>query len=210
MFDRIKKFFFPIVLLICLFVILSALYIEHILSIPACKLCLYQRIPYILSIIICFFGYFFYSNKIFIYLLIFAFLSSLFISGYHLGIENSIFTEFLGCINENLNSINIDWFEEKSMCIVLTSKGYPEKFKNNIEIDELPKLKLKDNEYIFHAGTKILNNRIYSNGGRVLNFVSKTKNLKEGRNNLIRLLDSLNWKNGYSLQECHPREEPDS
>ena len=83
------------------------------------------------------------------------------------------------------------------MCIVLTSKGYPEKFKNNIEIDELPKLKLKDNEYIFHAGTKILNNRIYSNGGRVLNFVSKTKNLKEGRNNLIRLLDSLNWKNGY-------------
>ena len=108
------------------------------------------------------------------------------------------FAEILiACINENLNSINIDWFEEKSMCIVLTSKGYPEKFKNNIEIDELPKLKLKDNEYIFHAGTKILNNRIYSNGGRVLNFVSKTKNLKEGRNNLIRLLDSLNWKNGY-------------
>ncbi len=108
------------------------------------------------------------------------------------------FAEILiACINENLNSINIDWFEEKSMCIVLTSKGYPEKFKNNIEIEELPKLKLKDNEYIFHAGTKILNNRIYSNGGRVLNFVSKTKNLKEGRNNLIRLLDSLNWKNGY-------------
>ncbi len=106
MFYRIKKFFFPIVLLICLFVILSALYIEHILSIPACKLCLYQRIPYILSIIICFFGYFFYSNKIFIYLLIFAFLSSLFISGYHLGIENNIFTEFSGCINENLNTTN--------------------------------------------------------------------------------------------------------
>ncbi len=103
----------------------------------------------------------------------------------------------IACINEDLNSINIDWFEEKSMCIVLTSKGYPEKFQNNIEIEKLPKLKLKDNEYIFHAGTKILNNKIYSNGGRVLNFVSKTNNLKEGRNNLIRLLDSLNWKNGY-------------
>ena len=104
MFDRIKKFFFPIVLLICLFVILSALYIEHILSIPACKLCLYQRIPYILSIIICFFGYFFSKNKIWAYLLVLTFLISIAISGYHIGIENNIFSEFSGCTNENLNT----------------------------------------------------------------------------------------------------------
>ena len=104
MFDRIKKFFFPIVLLICLFVILSALYIEHILSIPACKLCLYQRIPYILSIIICFFGYFFSKNNIWAYLLVLTFLISIAISGYHIGIENNIFSEFSGCTNENLNT----------------------------------------------------------------------------------------------------------
>ena len=58
-------------------------------------------------------------------------------------------------------------------------------------------MKPKNNEYIFHAGTKIINNKIYSNGGRVLNFVSTSFNLKEGKNDLIKLIDNLKWKNGY-------------
>ncbi len=108
------------------------------------------------------------------------------------------FAEILSaCVNKNLKSINIDWFEQKSLCIVLVSKGYPEKFQNNIEIEGLSKLKLKDNEHIFHAGTKIIDNKIYSNGGRVLNFVSKSYNLKKGRNDLIKLIDNLKWENGY-------------
>ena len=57
----------------------------------------------------------------------------------------------------------------KSMTIVLCSKGYPNKYKKNIKIKKIDNLKLSKNEYIFHAGTKILNNQIVSNGGRVLN-----------------------------------------
>ena len=93
-------------MLVSIFSILSALYIEHILSVPVCKLCMYQRIPYIFSIIICFFGFFFPNNKIWIYLLIVSFVGSLFISGYHIGIENAIFPEFSGCTNDSLNTIN--------------------------------------------------------------------------------------------------------
>ena len=93
-------------MLISIFAILSALYIEHILSISACKLCLYQRIPYILAIILCFFGYFFSKSKIWLYLLIITFSGSIIISGYHLGIENGVFVEFSGCTNENVNTIN--------------------------------------------------------------------------------------------------------
>ena len=104
MLDRINNFFYPFISLICIFTILLALYIEHILSIPACKLCLYQRIPYIFSLIICFFGYFFQKNKFWIYILILTFLSSTILSGYHLGIENNIFKEYSGCTNENIDT----------------------------------------------------------------------------------------------------------
>ena len=92
--------------MICILIILLALYIEYILSVPACKLCLYQRIPYIFAIIISFFGYFFLENKILILLLIVTFLVSAAISGYHIGIENNVFNEFSGCVNENINSTN--------------------------------------------------------------------------------------------------------
>ena len=106
MLNQFDKLFYPIILLISIFAILSALYIENILSVPACKLCLYQRIPYIFSIIICFFGYFFSNNKIWLYLLVIVFLSSIAISGYHLGIEKNVFKEFSGCTNESLNTID--------------------------------------------------------------------------------------------------------
>ena len=106
MFIKIENLFYPLIMLISIFAILSALYIEYILSVQACKLCLYQRIPYMFSIIICFFGYFFPKNKILVFLLIVIFISSLILSGYHLGIENSIFSEFSGCSNQSLNIID--------------------------------------------------------------------------------------------------------
>ena len=93
-------------MLIGIFTILSALYIEHVLSVPVCKLCAYQRIPYIFSIIICFFGFFFPKKEIWIYLLIITFIVGLSISTYHIGIENAIFPEFSGCTNDSLNTTN--------------------------------------------------------------------------------------------------------
>ena len=101
-----NKIFFLFILSISIFIILSALYVEHILSVPACKLCLYQRVPYIFSIIICFFGYYFSNNKLWTYLLISTFFISFILSGYHVGIENKLFTEFSGCTNENLGIID--------------------------------------------------------------------------------------------------------
>tara|TARA_B100001769_G_scaffold103941_1_gene80727 strand:+ start:1649 stop:2911 length:1263 start_codon:yes stop_codon:yes gene_type:complete len=101
------------------------------------------------------------------------------------------------CVNENLSSLNLEWSNKKSICIVLCSKGYPDKFENNIEIKSIDQIKLPEDSYIFHAGTKIDNSIIYSNGGRVLNFVIKSTNLKESRDQAINLIKILNWENGF-------------
>ena len=106
MLRKVKNTFYLLILSISFFTILSALYIEYFLSIPACKLCLYQRVPYIFSIFICFFGFFFQIIKYGYICYPLIFLSSIFISGYHFGVENNIFKEFSGCVNENLNTIN--------------------------------------------------------------------------------------------------------
>ena len=103
---RTNTFLYSITALISILVILSALYIEHVLSTPACKLCLYQRVPYLIAVIISFFGFFFPKNKIWTYLLILIFLIGITISGYHVGIENNIFVEFSGCSVENIDLIN--------------------------------------------------------------------------------------------------------
>ena len=101
------------------------------------------------------------------------------------------------CINKNLDKINIQWSEKKSLCIVLCSKGYPEEYENHINIDNLNTLKTKTDEFIFHAGTLIQKNQIVSNGGRVLNFTVLSNNFDESRKQAIKLIDELNWKNGF-------------
>ena len=112
-------------------------------------------------------------------------------------LKNDFIDVVNACVNKDLKSLDLKWYEDKSLCIVLCSKGYPEKFQNNIEIKNLDKIKLSNNEFIFHAGTKLNNGKILSNGGRVLNFVIRSKNFSKSRNRGIELIKTLNWKNGF-------------
>ena len=100
-------------------------------------------------------------------------------------------------ISDNLKNIKIKWRNQKSMTIVLCSKGYPGKYKKNIIIKNLNNLKLKKNSYIFHAGTKLFQNKIYSIGGRVLNITSIGNNLAKARKDIIKNLKKINWKSGF-------------
>ena len=101
------------------------------------------------------------------------------------------------CVNNNLSSINLEWYDDKSLCVVLCSKGYPEIYKNNIEIKNLKDIKLNQNEFIFHAGTKKEKNKILSNGGRVLNFVIRSDSFKNNREKATELINKINWENGF-------------
>ena len=100
-------------------------------------------------------------------------------------------------INENLEKLNLEWSNSKSLSIVQCSKGYPEAYENNKEINNLDKIILTDNEYIFHAGTKIHNSKVVSNGGRVLNFVAISNSFKESRETILNLIKKINWKDGF-------------
>ena len=79
----------------------------------------------------------------------------------------------------------------------MCSKGYPDKYKKNVKINGLKKLNTSNDEFIFHAGTKIKNNEIYAIGGRVLNFISLSKKFFLCQKNSIKLIKKLNWHNGF-------------
>ena len=112
-------------------------------------------------------------------------------------LKTDFFDIIYACANQKLNSINFNWSEKKSLCIVLCSKGYPDNYQNNIIIKDLNKINLEKNEFIFHAGTKSFEEKIYSNGGRVLNFVVISEEFKKSRDNAIKLINKINWSNGF-------------
>ena len=112
-------------------------------------------------------------------------------------LKNDLMEVLISSINGQLENIDLSWHESKSLCIVLCSKGYPDKFENEVEIKNLNSLDLKDKEFIFHAGTKMINNKTFSNGGRVLNFVKQSESYKKSREDVISLINNLKWKNGF-------------
>ena len=66
-----------------------------------------------------------------------------------------------------------------------------------VEIKDLNKIKLIDDEFCYHAGTVKKDKKIYAVGGRVLNFVCQSESFLEARTRIIDLINSLNWKNGF-------------
>ena len=98
--------FLKIIFLISLISIISAYFIEYVLGYQPCNLCLIERIPYGLSIILIILNYFFNQNKQFvILLLILVFTFSLLISFYHFGIEQGFFEESTVCGIKDANNI---------------------------------------------------------------------------------------------------------
>ncbi len=103
----------------------------------------------------------------------------------------------LSCCNKKLLDINIKWKAKKSVCIVLCSNGYPDNYQKNIKINQINNIKLNNDEYIFHAGTKIKDGNFLATGGRVLNIVSTTENFRKSKEKSIKILDELDWKEGF-------------
>ena len=58
-------------------------------------------------------------------------------------------------------------------------------------------IKNNDSFFIYHAGTEKKDNKVYANGGRVLNFVSISNNFKSSRDKVIKEIENLNWDNGF-------------
>ena len=104
---------------------------------------------------------------------------------------------FLACCEEKLNDVNIKWSSQKSLCIVVCSNGYPDKYKKHIEIKNLDTINLNVNDFIFHAGTERKDDKLYSVGGRVLNFISISDSFAKAKENIIKNLNTLNWSEGF-------------
>ncbi len=112
-------------------------------------------------------------------------------------LKTDLYDILVSCCKQKLNETNIEWLNKKSICIVVCSKGYPDLYEKNIEVKNLDKINLDNHNYLFHAGTKIENNKIYAIGGRVFNFVSISDDFANAKNNIINNISKLDWKFGF-------------
>ena len=126
MFNLKTEFYLNIILLLCFIALISAYFIEHILGHQPCNLCLIERVPYGISIILIILILVLRKNqKFLVLLLILTFVFSLVISIYHFGIEKEFFQESAICNAKDLNE-NItkkDLLEQLNKIVVSCKDG---------------------------------------------------------------------------------------
>ena len=109
-------------------------------------------------------------------------------------IKNDLLQIINKCIAEKINEIDLDIKENFTTTVILAADGYPESYKKGDEINNLEEF---ENSKIFHAGTSKKDDKILSNGGRVLACTGFGKRLDNALKNSYRLANNIAWKNKY-------------
>ena len=93
-------------------------------------------------------------------------------------LKTDLFEIFLAVSEKRLDCVKIEWNDKSAVCVVMASGGYPQNYKKGevIEIGQLD-----DNVTVFHAGTKLLEGKLVTDGGRVLGVTAIADSMEQAR-----------------------------
>ncbi|MBO5197971.1 MAG: phosphoribosylamine--glycine ligase [Lachnospiraceae bacterium] len=115
--------------------------------------------------------------------------------------KNDIVEVFEACIDGKLNEIDLQFEDNAAVCVVLASDGYPEHYEKGFPIEGLETFKGKDGYYVFHAGTKAVDGKVVTNGGRVLGVTALGTDLKDARKNAYAATEWISFANKYKRND---------
>jgi phosphoribosylamine--glycine ligase len=111
--------------------------------------------------------------------------------------KNDIIEVMEACIDGTLDQVDLQFEDNAAVCVVLASDGYPVSYEKGFPIRGLENFDGKEGYYCFHAGTRLSEQGIVTNGGRVLGVTAKGATLKEARANAYEATKWVDFDNKY-------------
>lgn len=100
-------------------------------------------------------------------------------------------------VDERLDQVSIQWDERPAVCVVMASGGYPGSYQKGMEIKGLDRVKGIQNVEVFHAGTALKDNRVVTNGGRVLGVTALDSSIEETIKLAYHTTSQIHWEEAY-------------
>jgi phosphoribosylamine--glycine ligase len=110
----------------------------------------------------------------------------------------------LAVVDNKLTQAVIKWNDDACVGVVVASGGYPGSYKTGLKITGLDKL--NDDVMVFHAGTKLKDSQVYTNGGRVLTVTATGKNMAEARARVYRNITQIKFDGCHYRRDIAARE----
>ena len=99
----------------------------------------------------------------------------------------------LACATGTLDEVEVAWHDKAAVCVVMASGGYPGKYENGKEITGLAEANADEATVVFHAGTKAVDGKIVTAGGRVLGVTSVDKNIRDARDRAYAAVEKVKF-----------------
>lgn len=91
----------------------------------------------------------------------------------------------------------LEWLNKECVCVIMASGGYPGDYKKGVEIKGLKEAEALEDTIVFHAGTKISNSSVLTNGGRVLGVTALGGNIEEAINKAYAAVSKINFEGAH-------------
>lgn len=116
-----------------------------------------------------------------------------------LRLKSSLVELCLAAINDELDSYEIDWTQKHSCGVVIASEGYPESYASNKEV-QMP-IENDEDIKLFHAGTKLVNDKVMTSGGRVFCATALGDDLKSAQVKAYELVDKVSFDGAFHRRD---------
>ncbi|HHT9104388.1 MAG TPA: phosphoribosylamine--glycine ligase [Candidatus Wujingus californicus] len=103
----------------------------------------------------------------------------------------------LSTVKNNIEEVEIEWHDGVSVCVIMASKGYPDKYEKGLPIFGLESVKSVNNVQVFHAGTVIKDGKVVTNGGRVLGVTILERDLEKAQKNVYEAIKKLSFDGAH-------------
>ena len=119
-------------------------------------------------------------------------------------LKTDIIDIFEAINNETLSELDIEWSEKACACVIMASGGYPKSYKKGVEITGLTLGQL-DGVTVYHAGTKIENDKLVTSGGRVLGVTALGDSLADALKKSYEAVENIQFDNAHYRKDIGKR-----
>jgi phosphoribosylamine--glycine ligase len=111
----------------------------------------------------------------------------------------------LSTVKNNIEDVEIEWHDGVSVCVIMASKGYPDKYEKGLPVFGLEAVKSVNNVQVFHAGTAIKDGKVVTNGGRVLGVTILERDLEKAQKNVYEAIKKLSFDGAHYRKDIGAR-----
>lgn len=112
---------------------------------------------------------------------------------------------FEAIYNHTLADVDIKWKSGSCTCVVMASGGYPLSYPKGIEISGLDDMGQVEGAFVYHAGTKLSDGKMLTNGGRVLGVTCRGETLSEALDKSYAAVKKISWENVHYRKDIGQR-----